>query len=420
LELADAAPPLPTPVTAGPVAVPVNPVMKLPSEMSPAEQQVNKAVGGLSALAGKQRKGTAVYPEEAAARQAAYEDALAALGAQPAFAHQHPENVFEGDFVTKKYTYDFNAPEKILAAAWEAPTGKVFLGGAHPYASDKAATMGADLLNLEDGFFTTHKRFLTRDQASKQFGISTAEDISKQKPRPNPEKPIRPDSLPGFVFHITGRDNLADIAAEGLKPHKPAFRGEQRAWPDGAAEARVYLGKSEKAVEPFGEPGAVTLRVRPSAGTKVRQERGTPDLFSRNAIPPEALEVRQPDGTWKPLVAREQPIALYHGSPHSFEAFDPNKRTPTGLGGQAHFFADDLSRAKSYGPNVKTTKVMKSRLLDLSSPEAAEIHKIRMNDKTRTADEIIRERGYLGWHNPDTKEYGLYEVPGTKKKRTGL
>jgi hypothetical protein len=175
LELADAAHPAPKPVVAPPTAVPVNPVMKLPSEMTPAEQRVNKAVGDLKALALKQAKGVAVYPEEQAARQALYDQALRELGIAPIPGPAAKQALYD-DTLRKLGA----APAKPrLRAAWRTKDGKWFPGTDHGDAANVAAAAGYGPETLvEDGFVTPAGKFLTRDEALKRHNVSVSSDIN--------------------------------------------------------------------------------------------------------------------------------------------------------------------------------------------------------------------------------------------------
>lgn len=64
-------------------------------------------------------------------------------------------------------------PDKVIAAAWEDAKGNRYTGFNHADAADQAAAAGVDPSTLQtDGFVTKSGRFLTRDQAVKEFGIS--------------------------------------------------------------------------------------------------------------------------------------------------------------------------------------------------------------------------------------------------------
>lgn len=110
-----------------------------------------------------------------------------------------------------------------------------------------------------------------------------------------------------YIYHTTARDNVGDIAAAGLLPRRPSFRGEQDFWPKpmskSGREGRVYFGPSEEAVQPFSEPGHTTLRVRRDFAEKLglTEEFRDRDVFTRKKIPPQYIEAKQPDGSWKPL-----------------------------------------------------------------------------------------------------------------------
>lgn len=103
------------------------------------------------------------------------------------------------------------------------------------------------------------------------------------------------------VYHVTPRFNLDAIRKEGLRPDAPKLSTDG---PHGETRA-VFLG-DETARDTYrslyGDDAAV-LRAKRGAIPGLE-----PDLHSegeawmaRKAIPPEALEIQMPDGTWAPL-----------------------------------------------------------------------------------------------------------------------
>ena len=108
-------------------------------------------------------------------------------------------------------------------------------------------------------------------------------------------------------YHTTASENLYDIAREGLLPHKPSFREEQDYWPKpvggSGKEGRIYFGISGEAVEKFGGPGNMVLRVKWEDLSKigVLEEFAGADYFTRKRIPPKFIEYQDENGDWKPI-----------------------------------------------------------------------------------------------------------------------
>lgn len=116
--------------------------------------------------------------------------------------------------------------------------------------------------------------------------------------------PVRPGpglaSEPGWIYHATNEERMAEIAVEGLKPHRPWEFTDQEEWPDGATEKRIYFSPKAEVVWQFApeEGGAVILRV-PQSAVAWRPE-GTGDVYVTKRIPPERIQVLWDDG-WRAL-----------------------------------------------------------------------------------------------------------------------
>jgi ADP-ribose pyrophosphatase YjhB (NUDIX family) len=110
------------------------------------------------------------------------------------------------------------------------------------------------------------------------------------------------------LYHTTSRDNLDDIAANGLEPHGPDFRGEQDAWPDGGDEKRVYFASRPGGALSFSERDHVLLRVKsePVKAKGLKAEFPDSDYYTRKKVAPEHIEVLQDDGSWAPLKGKRQ------------------------------------------------------------------------------------------------------------------
>lgn len=118
---------------------------------------------------------------------------------------------------------------------------------------------------------------------------------------------LRGGNAADYVYHTTSKDSLGDIAEEGLRPQRPSYRQEQDFWPKAMGgtgkEGRVYFSPSEEATSPFSGPGNVTLRINRQAVEKagLTEEFAGSDLFTRKKVPPQFIEVKNPDGSWSRL-----------------------------------------------------------------------------------------------------------------------
>jgi len=96
------------------------------------------------------------------------------------------------------------------------------------------------------------------------------------------------------------------------------------------------------------------------------------------------------DGAGVETAADAGSVKLYHGSPNSFDKFDSEHASPTGLGQNAHYFSDNEAKARVFGDNIKSISVPKSKLLDIDSDEG------RALPRDGSGDAVARTRGYLG------------------------
>jgi hypothetical protein len=124
-----------------------------------------------------------------------------------------------------------------------------------------------------------------------------------------------------YAYHVTPVDNLSEIQMDGLLPQEPGPEG----WPeydsddyvdddddDGheplppeAFEGRIFawddLGVAETYARGYST-ATVILRMRLA---DFDWETGHTDfryLYTTEPIPPQALEVKAPDGGWKPIL----------------------------------------------------------------------------------------------------------------------
>jgi hypothetical protein len=109
------------------------------------------------------------------------------------------------------------------------------------------------------------------------------------------------ESEPGYVYHASNQENARDIiAAKKLNVFRPNYGTDQRTWPDGGPERRSYWSEKAGVVWQFapeqGKP--VILRTK---RTEAFQRESTGDVFTRKAVPADAVEILTADG-WKPLV----------------------------------------------------------------------------------------------------------------------
>jgi hypothetical protein len=117
------------------------------------------------------------------------------------------------------------------------------------------------------------------------------------------EEPVAPTastpSEPNYVYHATNVERAADIAREGLKPHRPWKFTDQRTWPDGGTETRVYFTPNAGVAWGFApeEGRPVLLRVPKFVA---QSGDGTGDRFSRKRVPAAYIEILTTEG-WVPL-----------------------------------------------------------------------------------------------------------------------
>jgi hypothetical protein len=107
---------------------------------------------------------------------------------------------------------------------------------------------------------------------------------------------------PGYVYHATNADNLAEIvASKKLKTHKPNYGTDQDSWPDMSTEARSYFGSSPENLWQFAPEYGRGVVIRTKLDARIRKESGTGDLFARQPIPSKDLEFLGEDMKWHPL-----------------------------------------------------------------------------------------------------------------------
>jgi len=163
-----------------------------------------------------------------------------------------------------------------------------------------------------------------------------------------------------YLYHVTSREALDDIAKRGLVPHEPWHGTDQDRWPDGGVEPRVYFSSRPENIWQFAPefgPSAV-LRVRRDAA-KFRHEIAG-DFFTRKEIPPNLIEALCADHSWQPLTASNppllneafwewfgdsqivdaegKPLVVYHGSKNKISQFEISAGGEYGRG--IYFSAD--------------------------------------------------------------------------------
>ena len=120
-----------------------------------------------------------------------------------------------------------------------------------------------------------------------------------------------------FLYHGTTGDRLPHIAEEGLRPgrevrlHGPRklcrraifFGSEKKAWFYARFRRFPFFGRWSKTP---GEPTLLRVAIAHLQGLRIKRDwlycdPATFVVFSER-IPPTAIEIHQPDGTWRPLV----------------------------------------------------------------------------------------------------------------------
>jgi ADP-Ribosyltransferase in polyvalent proteins len=134
------------------------------------------------------------------------------------------------------------------------------------------------------------------DEAESEKGTKSAVPVTT---------PAQPETK--YIYHATNTENAADIAEQGLKTHKPWEGTDQSTWPDRSVEKRAYFaGSPEVALNFAPEEGkSVVLRMEYDPNLH-KVESGTGDFYTKKVIPPEKLEIRNPDGSWR-LLTSEPP-----------------------------------------------------------------------------------------------------------------
>ena len=95
-------------------------------------------------------------------------------------------------------------------------------------------------------------------------------------------------------------------------------------------------------------------------------------------------------------------ITVYHKTPNQFEVFDPEKATPTGLGGKGVFFNANPADT-AYGDRSIAVTIPKDKIL--THAEADQMPELKQGGNL---DEIIQSKGYLGVEGPRPGDVILY------------
>lgn len=110
-----------------------------------------------------------------------------------------------------------------------------------------------------------------------------------------------PQAEKGYVYHMTSHDRLHDIYNdEQLRTHSPSDYTDQETWPDGGEEKRAYFARNPESTIHFAPEGKPAL-IRTRENSKMKVERGTGDIYSRDPIRAEHIDYLHENGSWKPL-----------------------------------------------------------------------------------------------------------------------
>jgi hypothetical protein len=115
---------------------------------------------------------------------------------------------------------------------------------------------------------------------------------------------------PSYVYHATSAERAVEIAHDGmLYAHEPhEHTDDQRAWPDGSVEKRVYFGETTNLSHFAPEEGEpVILRMPRPAG--IRRDGRTPDLYIAGDVDASQMEVCLAGGEWIALSELARPEA---------------------------------------------------------------------------------------------------------------
>jgi hypothetical protein len=119
---------------------------------------------------------------------------------------------------------------------------------------------------------------------------------------PGPGRPdARTPSEPGFLYHATNEEALSDIAAGGLRTHRPWYGTDQRVWPDGGRERRAYFTEQAGFAWQFAPEHGRPALLRARAEKVATRRESTSDPITRSRVKPGVLEVLGADGQWYPL-----------------------------------------------------------------------------------------------------------------------
>lgn len=138
--------------------------------------------------------------------------------------------------------------------------------------------------------------------------------------------------------------------------------------------------------------------------TVTEQTQSSPKQMAGNEA---GVRSPNPEGLYEPAYNEAGDIRLYHATNSDFSTFDPNKATPTGLGGNAHFFEEnpgDDPATRAYGKNLIPVDVPRDKIANLK-----ELSNDPALKQGGNIDKILQARGYEGAMNPDTGEYYLYD-----------
>jgi hypothetical protein len=153
-----------------------------------------------------------------------------------------------------------------------------------------------------------------------------------------------------YVYHVTPRENVDAITAEGLRPDAPKLA---EGGPHGDTRA-VFLGEADTLPtyrDLYGEDAAVLRVRRDAAGDLAPDEfsEGTSWMTTRG-IPPSRIEVQATDGSWAPLAREAGGDELRTLSKAIRTVFDESASPPTGA--RLLSVAPKWARESMVGPTI--------------------------------------------------------------------
>jgi hypothetical protein len=145
-------------------------------------------------------------------------------------------------------------------------------------------------------------------------GVGRTEDVKQGVilPEGGAEEEALEASGRKYVYHATTADRAADIAEEGLQTHKPWEHTDQSEWPDRTTEKRAYFATSPEKALPFTPEGKPVM-LRMERDPKIHKVESTGDIYTRKKVPPEKLEIQNPDGSWRPIKPNPETVRLPAG-----------------------------------------------------------------------------------------------------------